>query len=116
MSAVKFGVGLFPTEPLPRMLTLTKLSEDLGFATAYIGDSQMIWREAYVMLGAAAMITKRITLATGVTNPITRDLGVHRGRLGEPARDGRGSPSPRHRRRRQFGRDARQEAVDARQS
>ena len=76
MSAVTYGVGLFPIEPLPRMLTLTKLAEEVGFACAYIGDSQMIWREPYVILGAAAMVTKHITLATGVTNPITRDLGV----------------------------------------
>ena len=76
MSGVKFGVGLFPTEPLPRMLELIKLSEEVGFSCAYIGDSQMIWREPYVLLGAAAMVTKHITLATGVTNPITRDLGV----------------------------------------
>ncbi len=76
MSGVKFGVGLFPTEPLPRMLELIKLAEDVGFTCAYIGDSQMIWREPYVLLGAAAMVTKHITLATGVTNPITRDLGV----------------------------------------
>ncbi len=27
MTGVKFGVGLFPTEPLQRMLTLVKLSE-----------------------------------------------------------------------------------------
>src|SRR5258706_9890125 len=76
MHEVKFGVGLFPIEPIQRMLTLIKLSEDAGFSCAYIGDSQMIWREPYVLLGAAAMITKHITLATGVTNPITRDLGV----------------------------------------
>src|ERR1700687_3354165 len=76
MTGVKFGVGLFPTEPLQRMLTLVKLSEDMGFSCAYMGDSQMIWREPYVIMGAAAMVTKHITLATGVTNPITRDLGV----------------------------------------
>jgi len=76
MSNVDFSVGLFPTEPLPRMLTLIKLCEDAGFSAAYIGDSQMIWREAYVLLGAAAMATRHITLATGVTNPLTRDLGV----------------------------------------
>jgi 5,10-methylenetetrahydromethanopterin reductase len=58
------------------MLTLIKLSEDVGFSCAYIGDSQMIWREPYVLLGAAALTTKRIILASGVTNPITRDLGV----------------------------------------
>jgi len=76
MTRVKFGVGLFPTEPLQRMLTLVELSEDMGFSCAYMGDSQMIWREPYVIMGAAAMVTKKITLATGVTNPITRDLGV----------------------------------------
>jgi 5,10-methylenetetrahydromethanopterin reductase len=76
MTGVKFGVGLFPTEPLQRMLTLVKLSEDMGFSCAYMGDSQMIWREPYVIMGAAAMVTEKITLATGVTNPITRSLGV----------------------------------------
>ncbi len=76
MGDVKFGVGLFPIEPIQRMLTLVKLAEEVGFSCAYIGDSQMIWREPYVLLGAAAMTTKRIILATGVTNPITRDLGV----------------------------------------
>jgi 5,10-methylenetetrahydromethanopterin reductase len=76
MADVSFGVGLFPTEPLPRMLALIKLAEDLGYSCAYIGDSQMIWREAYVVLGAAAALTKRIKLASGVTNPITRELGV----------------------------------------
>jgi 5,10-methylenetetrahydromethanopterin reductase len=76
MNKVKFGVGLFPIEPLSRMLALIKLSEDRGFSTAYVGDSQMIWREPYVLLGAAAVQTERITLATGVTNPVTRDLGV----------------------------------------
>jgi 5,10-methylenetetrahydromethanopterin reductase len=76
MNQVKFGVGLFPIEPIQRMLALIKLSEDVGFSCAYIGDSQMIWREPYVLLGAAAMTTKRIILASGVTNPITRDLGV----------------------------------------
>jgi hypothetical protein len=31
------------------MVALVKLAEDLGFACAYIGDSQMIWREPYVI-------------------------------------------------------------------
>ncbi len=73
---MSFAVGIFPIEPLQRLVALIKLAEDLGYSTAYIGDSQMIWREAYVILGAAAMATSRITLATGVTNPITRDVGV----------------------------------------
>jgi 5,10-methylenetetrahydromethanopterin reductase len=73
---VDFGLGLFPTESPRRMVEPTRLAEDLGFATAYLGDSQMIWRETYVIMGAAAMATSRITLATGVTNPVTRDPSV----------------------------------------
>lgn len=73
---VQFGVGLFPTEPAGRMVELVQLAEQLGYTCAYIGDSQMIWREAYAILGAAALATSRITLATGVTNPVTRDPAV----------------------------------------
>ena len=58
------------------MIELAKLAEDLGYTSAYIGDSQMIWREAYVILGAVAANTSRITLGVGVTNPLTRDLSV----------------------------------------
>lgn len=74
--SVTVGIGLFPTEPFLKMVSLVKLSEDLGYSCAYLGDSQMIWREAYVILGAAAAVTNRIKLGTGVTNPVTRDLGV----------------------------------------
>lgn len=73
---VALGLGLFPTEDPRRIVSLVKLAEELGYTCCYIGDSQMIWREAYVILGAAAMATSRITLASGVTNPITRDPSV----------------------------------------
>jgi 5,10-methylenetetrahydromethanopterin reductase len=73
---VTIGLGLFPTEPPARVVELVRLAEELGYACAYIGDSQMIWREAYVILGAAALATQRIRLATGVTNPMTRDPSV----------------------------------------
>jgi len=73
---MNLSLGLFPTEPPGRIVELTRLAEALGFACVWIGDSQMIWREAYVVLGAAALATSRITLATGVTNPVTRDPAV----------------------------------------
>jgi 5,10-methylenetetrahydromethanopterin reductase len=73
---VTVGLGLFPTEPPGRIVELVQLAEELGYACAWIGDSQMIWREAYVILGAAARATQRIKLAPGVTNPITRDPAV----------------------------------------
>jgi 5,10-methylenetetrahydromethanopterin reductase len=73
---VTFSLGLFPTEPPRRMVDLIRLAEDLGYACVYVGDSQMIWREAHLILGAAAIATSRIALAPGVTNPITRDPAV----------------------------------------
>lgn len=73
---MRFGLGLFPTESPQRIVGLVKLAEDLGFSTVYVGDSQMIWREMYVILGAAATATSRLTLSAGVTNPLTRDPAV----------------------------------------
>ncbi|SRR5579884_1339520 len=76
MASVDVSLGLFPIESPQRIVHLTKLAEDLGYSCVLMGDSQMIWREAYVILGAAAMATSRVTLSTGVTNPVTRDPSV----------------------------------------
>jgi 5,10-methylenetetrahydromethanopterin reductase len=73
---MEFGVGLFPTEPLGKMIQLAKLSEDLGFSHVWIGDSHLIWREAYVNMAAAALNTTSVKLGTGVTNPLTRHPSV----------------------------------------
>jgi 5,10-methylenetetrahydromethanopterin reductase len=73
---MKFGVGLFPTEPLPQMIKLAKLSEKLGFSHIWIGDSHLIWREAYVNMAATALSTSKVKIGTGVTNPLTRHPSV----------------------------------------
>ena len=73
---MEFGVGLFPTEPLRNMIQLAKLSEELGFSHVWIGDSHLIWREAYVNMAAAALNTSKVKLGTGVTNPLTRHPSV----------------------------------------
>jgi 5,10-methylenetetrahydromethanopterin reductase len=70
------SLGLFPTEPPRRLLELIRLAEDLGYHTLYLGDSQMIWRETFSLLGAAALATSRIRLGPGVSNPVTRDPAV----------------------------------------
>lgn len=70
------GVGLFGTEPVARMVELAQLAEELGFENAWIGDSQNIWRDAYVTLGASAAATSRVVLGTGVTNAVTRHVSV----------------------------------------
>jgi len=76
MKPLDFGVGLFPTEPLQRMTQLAKLCEELGFSHVWIGDSHLIWREAFVNMTAASLNTSRIKLGTGVSNPLTRHPSV----------------------------------------
>ena len=73
---MQFGAGLFPTEPLQKMIQLAKLSEELGFSYIWVGDSHLIWREAYVNLAAVALNTSKVKIGTGVTNPLTRHPSV----------------------------------------
>jgi 5,10-methylenetetrahydromethanopterin reductase len=51
-------------------------AEEQGFDIAWIPDSQLLWRDPWVALGAAATRTKRITLGTNVTNAVTRHASV----------------------------------------
>jgi len=76
VSNFEFGVGLFPTEPLPKMVQLAKVTEELGYSHIWVGDSHLIWREAYVNMAAMALNTTRVKLGTGVTNPLTRHPSV----------------------------------------
>ena len=76
MGAFEFGAGLFPTEPLQKMIQLAKLSEELGFTHIWVGDSHLIWREAYVNMAAVALNTSKVKIGTGVTNPLTRHPSV----------------------------------------
>jgi 5,10-methylenetetrahydromethanopterin reductase len=76
MSDFAFGVGLFPTEPLQQMIHLAQVTEELGYSHIWVGDSHLIWREAYVNMAAMALNTQRVKLGTGVTNPLTRHPSV----------------------------------------
>ncbi len=66
------GIGLFPTEPIDAIRSYVQLSESLGYDNVWFGDSQNIWRESSVVMGAAAVGTEKIILGTGVTNAVTR--------------------------------------------
>jgi 5,10-methylenetetrahydromethanopterin reductase len=54
------------------VVRLAQTAEECGFDTVYVGDSQMIWNDAYVSLACCAQGTKRVKLGPGVTNLITR--------------------------------------------
>ncbi len=51
---------------------LIKYAEDLGYAGAWVPDSQMIWSDCYATLALAAHNTSRIRLGTGVAIPGVR--------------------------------------------
>src|SRR5262247_2653092 len=51
---------------------LIKYAEDLGYDSAWVPDSQMIWSDCYATLALAAQHTTRIRLGTGVAIPGTR--------------------------------------------
>src|SRR5699024_2441735 len=52
------------------------LCEELGYEAVWFGDSQNIWRESALTMGAAAVGTERIHFGTGVTNALTRHPSV----------------------------------------
>lgn len=72
----RYGVGLFGTEPVRKLCDLAKLAETLGFSNVWVGDSQLIWREAYITFGAIASITNNVVLGSAVTNFVTRSPEV----------------------------------------
>ena len=51
---------------------LIKYAEDLGYDSAWVPDSQMIWTDCYATLALAAQHTTRIRLGTGVAIPGVR--------------------------------------------
>lgn len=79
MAKTTFGVALFSTEPAHETVKLGKLAEKLGFDSVWVGDSHIIWREMYVLLGAIASQTKKIEIGSGVTHPHVRHLTVTAG-------------------------------------
>jgi 5,10-methylenetetrahydromethanopterin reductase len=72
----RIDVGLLPQQPIEMAATFASAAEHLGFEGLWIADSQSVFRDAFLALGAAAMSTRRITLAPGVTNPKTRHPAV----------------------------------------
>jgi 5,10-methylenetetrahydromethanopterin reductase len=58
-----------------------RLADDVGYDRIYVGDSQLIWREAHVLMTAIALNTSRAMVGAGVMNPLTRHATVIAGGL-----------------------------------
>ena len=71
-----FSVVIFPTAAADKELRIAKLAEELGYDGVWVGDSHIIWREMYTLMGAIAAQTSRVFLGSGVTHPRVRHLSV----------------------------------------
>jgi 5,10-methylenetetrahydromethanopterin reductase len=67
-----FGLELHEYLDAPTIVDEARQGERLGYASVWLGDSQLIWRELHALLGAVATVTERVWLGSGVTNPLTR--------------------------------------------
>ncbi len=78
--ALKFGISLMGVYDTPNYLDDTtrfvKFIEQKGFDQVWVGDSQLIHRDAYTELARWAMNTNRIKIGPLVTNPATRHPSV----------------------------------------
>src|SRR5437762_13051389 len=55
---------------------LIRFAEELGYRSAWVPDSQMIWSDCYATLALAAANTRKIQIGTGVAIPGTRTAPV----------------------------------------
>jgi 5,10-methylenetetrahydromethanopterin reductase len=67
---------VYGTEPPAALLDCVALAEAAGLGAVWVGDSPVLWRELYVLLGAAATRTSRVRLGPAVTNPVSRHVAV----------------------------------------
>jgi len=70
------GLALWGTEPIRTTVEHVRRAEAAGFENVWLVDSQLTCRELHVTLAAAAVATRRIRLATGVTVPRIRHASV----------------------------------------
>jgi 5,10-methylenetetrahydromethanopterin reductase len=73
---MKVSLRVSPFAPIPATVAFTQKVEAAGFDGIGFLDSQMIDRELFVVMGAAAAATSRIRLISAVTNPLTRHVSV----------------------------------------
>jgi 5,10-methylenetetrahydromethanopterin reductase len=72
----RVGIRIPPCLPVPELVAAAADAERLGFDTVVFPDSQLLWRDTWAVMTAAALATHTITLATEVSNVVTRDPSV----------------------------------------
>ena len=72
MKIPRFGLNRFDARSVDHFAADVQRAEDLGWDAALQPDSQLRRRDTYVLLAAAARVTKRITLGPLLANPVNR--------------------------------------------
>ncbi|MFZ2376209.1 MAG: 5,10-methylenetetrahydromethanopterin reductase [Methanothrix sp.] len=70
-----FGIEFVPDEPVLKIGHMAKLAEDAGFKNIWITDHYNN-RDVWTTLAVLSLLTNRIQLGTGVTNPYTRNAAI----------------------------------------
>ncbi|MGD9601593.1 MAG: LLM class flavin-dependent oxidoreductase [Gammaproteobacteria bacterium] len=75
---MRFSTMIWPFSgtTLAPVVELAKFADEHGYESVYVGDSQMLWNDAWVALGLCAAATRRVRLGPGVTNTVTRHPAV----------------------------------------
>ncbi len=71
-----FGIRIPPCASLADTVRCVQRAERAGYGTVWVPDSQFLFRDAWMALGASAVATEHIRLAIGVTNLRTRHPSV----------------------------------------
>ncbi len=72
---LSFGIEFVPNEPASKIGYMAKLAEDSGFDTVWITDHYNN-RDVYSTLALLSLLTNKVRLGTGVTNPYTRNPAI----------------------------------------
>ncbi|MFC4501133.1 MULTISPECIES: LLM class flavin-dependent oxidoreductase [Streptomyces] len=73
---LRIGIRVPPCDRADRVAETVRRAEELGFDDVWFPDSQLLWRDVFTTLTAAALGTERIGLGTAVTNLVTRHPAV----------------------------------------
>ncbi|MFC9223825.1 LLM class flavin-dependent oxidoreductase [Streptomyces hygroscopicus] len=72
----RIGIRIPPCDRVDRLAHTARRAEELGFDQVWFPDSQLLWRDVFTVLTAAALGTERIGLGSAVTNLATRHPAV----------------------------------------
>jgi 5,10-methylenetetrahydromethanopterin reductase len=67
---------VYGTEAPAGLLDCVDLAEAAALGGVWVGDSPVLWRELYTLLGAIAERTARVRVGPAVTNPVSRQIAV----------------------------------------